>query len=265
MGRATAIALAQAGCTRIALLDINNSGLQETKSLTQKAVSDSSGTSLQIETYTCDVTSESNVQAAYASAKQAFKRIDYAIHCAGIAVWTGPSADCSLESFDKQNAVNYRGLFICSREALRIMRDQTLDNEAYSAANIPPTRAQRGSIVNISSGLALQSQSGIPVYCGAKAAVLALSRTDGIDYALQRIRINAVLPGVVDSAMTNPDPETRKFMLENPVNKATPMRRLGLPEEVADVCVFLAGNRASFVTGAGWAVDGGFSAGYSYA
>jgi len=262
MGRATAIAFAQAGCPHLALLDINAEGLQETKSLTEKAAP--GGTTLQIETYSCDVTSESSVQDAFKSAKEKFHRIDYSIHCAGIAVFTGPSADCSLEAFDKQNSVNYRGLFLCSREALRTMLTQSFDNEAYPHANIPASRAQRGSIVNISSGLALMSQSGIPAYCGAKAGVLALTRTDGIDYATQGIRVNAVLPGIIDTAMTCASPEMRQGMLATAVNQATPMRRFGQPEEVADVCVFLASNKASFVTGAGWSVDGGFGAGYSY-
>ena len=259
MGRATAIALAAAGVSGLALLDINQAGLEETKSVIQKI-----HPSLKVSSFTCDVADESSVMQAYASAKAAFPRIDYAIHCAGIATLQGPSADCSLDNFDKQNNVSYRGLWLCSREALRIMRNQTLDNEAYPSANIPPHRAQKGSIINISSGLALYSQSGIPAYCGAKAGVVAITRSDALDYATQRIRVNSVLPGAVDTPMTNASPEVREWVIANPVKKATPMRRFGTVEEVADVSVFLSGNKASFVTGACWSVDGGFSAGYSY-
>ncbi|KIW72899.1 hypothetical protein PV04_01060 [Phialophora macrospora] len=259
MGRAIALAYAVAGVTGFALLDLNEAGLAETRNLVSKT-----SPSAKVETYKCDVTQESSVISAYTAAKEAFTRIDYAVHCAGIVTFQGPSADCTIEAFDHQNNVNYRGLWLCSREALRIMRGQSLDHEAYPDANIPPHRAQKGSIVNISSGLAVLSQSGIPAYCGAKAGVTALTRSDALDYATQRIRVNCVLPGVVDSPMTNSSPELRQWMYDNPVKKATPMRRFGLPEEIADVCVFLSGNKASFVTGACWSVDGGFGAGYSY-
>ncbi|KIW88581.1 uncharacterized protein Z519_10627 [Cladophialophora bantiana CBS 173.52] len=260
IGRATALAFAQAGCTRLALLDLNEEGLLTTKELIEEAVG--SNTSLKVHVFQCDVSNPDSVTRAYTGAKETFSRLDYAVHCAGV-IFFGRSTDFSLEDFDKQNNVNYRGLWLCSREALRIMRSQSLDCDAYPEAQIPPTRAQRGSIVNISSGLALVSQSNCPAYSGAKAGALAVSRSDGIDYASERIRVNAVLPGIVDSPMTNPDPETRKWLEANPV-QSTPMRRFGLPEEIADVCVFLAGNKASFVTGAGWCVDGGFIAGMAY-
>lgn len=173
----------------------------------------------------------------------------------------GGSADLPVEDFDRQNAINYRGLWLCAREAIKIMRAQALDADAYPAANIPPHRAQRGAIVNISSGLALYAQANSPAYCGAKAGVLALTRSDSIDYVSDKIRVNAVLPGIVETPMTNPNPEVRAWLEAVPVQK-TPMKRFGRPEEIADVVVFLAGNRASFVTGAGWCVDGGFIAGY---
>jgi NAD(P)-dependent dehydrogenase (short-subunit alcohol dehydrogenase family) len=259
MGRATSVALAHAGVSGLALLDLNLSGLEETKSLVHKINS-----AIKIELYTCDVTVESSVISAYTSAKDAFSRIDYAIHCAGVITFQGPSADCALESFDRQTNVNYRGLWLCSREALRVMRTQKLDVEAYPEAGIPPHRAQRGSIVNIASSLALYSISGIPAYCGAKGGVTAITRSDAIDYAAQKIRVNAVLPGVVDSPMTTSDPKTKQMMIDTAVNRSTPLRRFGLPEEIADVCVFLAGNKASFVTGASWTVDGGSSAGHFY-
>lgn len=264
MGRATALAFTQAGCTGLALLDINEAGLSATKDLVQKLEAFPSGTPPKVETYICDVTSETSVHDAYTAAKEALTRIDYAVHCAGIVTFQGPSAICTVESFDKQNGVNYRGVWLCAREALRIMLAQTPDAEAYPEANIAPARAQRGSIVNISSSLALSSQSGIPAYCGAKAAVAAITRSDAIDYATQGVRVNAVLPGVVDSPMTTSDPDTLKWMLENPVAKATPMRRFGQVDEIADVCVFLSSNKASFVTGSSWTVDGGFCAGYVY-
>lgn len=262
IGRATAIAFAEAGCTQFALLDLNEAGLETSKELVTDSITATSPSATPvIATIKVDVTSPESIASAFVAVKTRFTRIDYSVHCAGIITFGGASADCPIEDFDRQNAVNYRGLWLCAREALRVMREQTLDAEAYPNAGISHTRAQRGSIVNISSGLALSSQANSPAYCGAKAGVLALTRSDAIDYAAQRIRVNAVLPGIVDTPITNPTPEIRAWLEANPVQK-TPMKRMGLAEEVADVIVFLASNKGSFVTGASWSVDGGFGAGY---
>ncbi|EXJ95392.1 hypothetical protein A1O1_00513 [Capronia coronata CBS 617.96] len=259
IGRATAIAFAQAGCTKFALLDLNEGGLQETKGLVEQSVS---ATDISVGTYKCDVSSPESVVSAYTAAKEHFTRVDYSVHCAGIIVFGGPSADFPVEDFDRQNSINYRGLWLCCREAIKIMRSQPFDCEAYPDANISSVRAQRGAIVNISSGLALYAQPNCPAYCGAKAGVLALTRCDALDYVADRIRVNAILPGIIDSPMTNPSPEIRAWLESNPVQH-TPMKRFGKPEEIADVAVFLAGNKASLVTGASWAVDGGLLAGYN--
>ncbi|KAL2415684.1 hypothetical protein ABEF94_000623 [Exophiala dermatitidis] len=261
IGRATALSLVQAGCTKLALVDLDESGLEGTKRLLTDTVWPS-GVNPLVRTYKCDVSSPESVVAAYAAAKETFSRIDYSVHCAGIIVFGGPSADLPVEDFDKQNSINYRGLWLCSREAIKIMRSQPLDCEAYPEAEILPFRAQRGAIVNISSALAVYAQPNCPAYCGAKAGVLALTRCDALDYVADRIRVNAVLPGVVDSPMTNPSPEVRAWLEANPVQH-TPMKRFGQPEEIADVAVFLAGNKASLVTGASWAVDGGALAGWN--
>lgn len=261
MGRATAIAFANAGCTRLALLDLNAAGLEETNSLLfQNAISSSLATP-DVLTIVVNVTQPETITAAFNQVQSHFKRIDYSIQCAGIVALTGPSVMCSLADFDRQTATNYRGLWLCTREAIRIMRDQALDCDAYPDANIPPTRAQRGAVVNISSAIAVYSQASSPAYCGSKAAVLAVTRSDAVDYAVDRVRVNAILPGIVNTPMTNPDPKTRAWLEATPVQR-TPMKRFGQPEEVADVAIFLAGTTASFVTGASWAVDGGFIAGY---
>jgi NAD(P)-dependent dehydrogenase (short-subunit alcohol dehydrogenase family) len=178
------------------------------------------------------------------------------VQCAGIITFDSPSADCSLEIFDRENAINYKGLWLCTREVIKIMREQSLDCDAYPGTAIPRYRAQRGSIVSISSGMALRHQRGCPIYSASKAAVLAVSRGDGVDYAADRIRVNSVLPGLVDSPMTAADDKKRQF-LEERVQTLVPWQRFGQPEEVADVCVFLAGNKASYITAAAWHVDGG--------
>lgn len=182
--------------------------------------------------------------------------IHYSVQCAGIALLTGPSSEVSIEDFDFQNAVLYRGLWLCSRAAIDIMRSQPLDCEVYPG--IPQSRSQRGAIINISSTIALLAQNDTPAYSGAKAAILGITRADAVDYAEQRIRVNAVLPALIETPMINPSPEIRA-KIEGAGTAKTPMRRIGIAEEVADPIVFLASNNASYITGASLSIDGGFS------
>ena len=142
-----------------------------------------------IECIHCDVTSPSSITEAYASVKEKLGRIDYGVHCAGIITFGAPSTVASVEDFDRQNNINYRGLWLCSRAAIGIMVGQSLDCDAYPEQGIKSVRAQKGSIVNISSGLARLSMKACPAYCGAKAGVCALTRSDAIDYVEERIRV----------------------------------------------------------------------------
>ncbi|KAJ9602507.1 hypothetical protein H2200_013050 [Cladophialophora chaetospira] len=259
IGQATAIAFARSGCRKIALLDRDESGLAETRTQIL-AITKTNQRPCEVEVIPFDVTSAESVASAYSSIRQKFGRIDYAVQCAGIVVF-GSSTETSIEDFDKAISVNYRGLWLCTRQILQVMTDQTLDAEAFPDANIPSARAQRGSIVNLSSDLAYNAQPNTVAYIGSKGAVTALTRADAMDFVGQKIRVNCVLPGIVDSPMTKPTPEVREW-LENNAVRETPAKRFGLPEEIADVAVFLASNKASFVTGANWAVDGGRLAGH---
>ena len=213
---------------------------------------------LKILTLVCDVTDESSVTAAFNNIRQEFSRLDYAINCAGITLPPSPTDACSMSDFDRTMAVNLRGLFLCAREELRIMKAQPLDSEIYPG--IPTLRGQRGAIVNISSGLAIAAMSNSPAYCSSKAGVLALTRSDAIDYSTHRIRVNAVLPGAIETPMTHTVEAMRKGIEAHAVDVMTPMRRWGKPEEIADTCLFLCSNKASFIQGVSLPVDGGYTA-----
>ena len=261
IGRATAITFAREGCSRFALMDRSALGLQETRDLVSKNLQSAKTSSPDIFIVEVDITSAESVTKAFASIKGHFSRIDYSVQCAGIGSPIIDSVECSLEVFDRQTAVNYRGLWLCTREVIKIMRDQVLDVVAYPEANIPSHRAQRGSIVNISSTLALYAQTFCAPYAGAKGGVLALTRADAMDCISRQIRVNAVLPGLIDTPMTSTSKEDRVWLEEN-VASRVPIRRLGQPEEIADVCLFLTSNKASDVTGQAWGVDGGALGGY---
>lgn len=93
-------------------------------------------------------------------------------------------------------------------------------------------------------------------YCGSKAAVIALTRSDAIDYAKDGIRVNCVCPGVIETPMTGQTPELRERF--RPAVDIAPMKRMGKPAEVADAILFLCSTQASFVQGHALVVDGGY-------
>ncbi|PSN67456.1 3-oxoacyl-reductase, partial [Corynespora cassiicola Philippines] len=258
IGRATALAFATAGCSGLALADVNEEGLEAT----MKLIKDLPGVTCNVQLYTMDVLSLESVQATYKSVRATFGRLDYQVDSHGLRmeqVRVGDSPDVPLESFDYQNNILYRGVWLCHREALRIMRDQTLDCEAYPSAGIHPARAQRGAIVTVNAGQAIAALSGMSTYSAAKSAVLGLVRGAAVDNAKARIRLNAVLPGTVDTTAIKNTGEMSNY-LEDQFVKKTPFQRKGMPEEIADLIVFLASNKASWTSGASYLIDGGVAA-----
>jgi NAD(P)-dependent dehydrogenase (short-subunit alcohol dehydrogenase family) len=130
-------------------------------------------------------------------------------------------------------------------------------------ALLPALRASgRGSIVNIASELALVGHSGYSVYCATKGAVLAWSRALAIELAGQHIRVNAVCPGPVDTALLREEfiTDGKPQEARNAEIAMVPLERLGVPQDIAPVVAFLASDAAAFVTGAAWVVDGGKTA-----
>jgi NAD(P)-dependent dehydrogenase (short-subunit alcohol dehydrogenase family) len=136
-------------------------------------------------------------------------------------------------------AVNVKGTFLGMKAALPLL-----------AAN------GGGTIINMASMASQVVLPGMPAYCASKGAVLQLTRTAAVEYAPAAIRINAICPGAVDTPMLR---RTGQAVVDASV-AATPMGRLARPEEIAALAVFLASDDASYVTGTGLTVDGGYSA-----
>lgn len=171
-------------------------------------------------------------------------RCDVMVNNAGVSRWRA-FAESDDELLDSLLAVNLTAAF-------RITR-----------ALLPALRASgRASIVNIASELALIGQPGYSAYCATKGAVLAWSRALAVELAPSGIRVNAVCPGPIDTAMLNAEFEALGDRVQARADEiaTVPLGRLGTPQDVAAVVAFLASDAAGFVSGAAWTVDGGKTA-----
>lgn len=249
IGAATALALARDGCTGLALCDMNPTLLTSTATTIAKT-----HPNLSIQSYTLNVTSEEQVNTTVAAVHKHFGRIDYLITCAGIAKkHPDGAASASSEDWHRVLDVNLHGTFYVFRAVANIMLAQTPLLSALDGREL-----QRGSIVMISSILGLVAVPMSTAYTASKHAVMGLVKTASEDYAAKGLRINAVCPGYTETPMTMGDEIVRKVMAEK-MQKDVPMRRMGRPEEIAEGCVWLCSGRATFVTGIGLAVDGGYT------
>lgn len=154
--------------------------------------------------------------------------------------------DVSNEDIDRVIDINVKGTYYQLREATRVMKKQ-----------------KSGSIVVVTSGSSVVGHPYNSLYCGSKAAASNMVRALALELAEEGIRVNDVAPGIIDTPM----PRNRAAITDDPdaffaaLAEREPMKRLGTPEEVANVVMFLASKEASFVTGALYTVDGGFLAG----
>lgn len=165
-------------------------------------------------------------------------RIDVLVNNAGIIVYD-PCHDLDPEGWAKVVGVNQTGVFLGMRAVLGQMQKQ-----------------KSGSIINVSS---IWGQAAVPgghVYHATKGAVLMMTRNAAITYVGDGIRVNSVLPGFIDTPLTQAqDPDINDFVVAK-----TPMGRAGTPREIANGCLFLASDESSFMTGADLVIDGGYLA-----
>ncbi|WVR03978.1 hypothetical protein IAU60_000977 [Kwoniella sp. DSM 27419] len=276
IGAAISRAFARAGVNHLILTDLNAKTLQDTVNSVQSPAISSSRRSqhaLQVTAIPGDISSPAFVESLFDRVKGDFGRLDYAVNCAGISGNNKPTPDSTLEDFDKITGVNYRALWLCSKKELEIMREQDM----VERPGFEGLRAQRGSIVNIASQLGVVGRPDAPIYCASKSAVIGLTRADAVDASPHRIRVNAICPGIVLSPMTDntlrpadapetdsANPSGEKKDMQGPMDltesiNIAPMRRMGTPDEIADIVVFLSSEQASFVQGAAWLADGGYT------
>jgi len=191
-----------------------------------------------------DVTRSGDVQAYVKSALDSFGTIDGFFNNAGIEGSIKSIVDCSEEEFDKVIAVNLKGVFLGLKYVLPVM-----------------IAKGRGSIVNTGSLASVRGLPATPAYNAAKHGVLGLTRTATAEVAKTGVRVNTILPGMVNTRLLQSIVGTIfegdvKSGMDFAANVA-PMRRNAEPSEIGEVVVFLLSDRASFVNGVDWPVDGG--------
>lgn len=192
-----------------------------------------------------DVADDDGARAAVAEAVDALGGLDVLVNCAGVA-GRGAVTDIECGEWDRVMRVNVRSIFCMSRHAI-------------------PTIAAGGggSIVNIASQLGLVGVSDSAAYCASKGAVVNLTRAMAIDHAPERVRVNAVCPGPIDTPMLDgyfakgSDPAAERQRFEGMLVTG----RIGDPTEVAEAVAFLASDASSYVVGEAFVVDGGYVAG----
>jgi 2-keto-3-deoxy-L-fuconate dehydrogenase len=236
IGRASAQLFAAQGA-RLALVDRDGAGLAE--------VSASLGTPATHRTLLGDVADAATVTAQAAEVAATFGRIDILLTAAGFSCG-GTVETTTPEDWNAVVAANLGGTYLWARAAVPMMRE-----------------AGGGSIITVASQLALAGGRGNAAYIAAKGAILALTRTMAVDHAADGIRVNALVPGAIDTPLLarglarggDPEGARARSLARHPLG------RFGKADEVAKAALFLASDASSFTTGAAIPVDGGWLAG----
>lgn len=233
LGLATAKAFAQSGAA-VVLADWHEDAVRV-------AADDLSGQGHKVIAIRCDVADDAQVEAMVARTVATFGRLDAAYNNAGVQNVLAETADTTREDYDRVMGINLRGEWSCMRFELQQMRKQG-----------------NGAIVNCSSlgGLIGGAQRGI--YHAAKHGVLGFTKSAALEYAARGIRINAVCPGLIWTAMADQMVAGGQGDALKAMEKIIPMGRVGRPEEIADAVLWLCSDAASYVTGQSISVDGGF-------
>jgi NAD(P)-dependent dehydrogenase (short-subunit alcohol dehydrogenase family) len=188
-----------------------------------------------------DVSKPEDSQAMVAAAVQKFGRLDIGFNNAGIGGEANMVGDYSIEGWLKVINVNLNGVFYCMRYEIPAM-----------------LAGGGGAIVNMSSILGSVAYASAPAYVAAKHGVVGLTRSAGLDYAKKGIRVNAVGPGFIHTPLLAGLESNAEVM--KALEAQHPIGRLGNPEEVAELVIWLSSDKASFITGAYYPVDGGYLA-----
>lgn len=233
IGRATAIAFAREGASVV--IGNRNSAAGEA---VVKVIQDNGGDASFLRT---DVSLEDDVKALVGHAVATYGRLDVAFNNAGIGGAAGPLADQSTDNYDEVMGTNVKGVWMSMKYEIREM-----------------LKTGGGAIVNNSSVGGLVGFAGVGIYSASKHAVMGLTKSAALEYSAHGIRVNAVNPAVIRTPMAEGLAKMRKIKPDD-FSAVHPIGRIGEPEEVAEVVLWLCSEKASFVTGTATCVDGGFT------
>lgn len=233
IGKATAELLSQHGA-KIVIADI----LEEESASTANEIAKNGGEAIAVKT---DVSTKTDVDNLVNATINKFGKIDILINNAGI-YRTAPTENLSEEEWERVLDINLKGYFLCAQAAGKEMIKQ-----------------KYGRVVNISSVAGLGGFSNSAAYCASKAAIILLTKTLAIDWAKYNIRVNAICPGVIKTAMT--DPLLKDTGFQEMIKGRVPLSREGTPEEIAAGVLFLVSDASSYMTGHAMVIDGGWTAG----
>ena len=234
IGKSVATALAEAGAD-VAIVDVNLEGAEAVA----KEIAEATGS--KTIAIRCDVTNQDDVEAMVAKVVDTYGKLDACFNNAGICL-NVPAEEMTYEQWNKVININLNGVFLCATAAGRVMLKQ-------GYGSIINTAFMSGHIVNVP-----QPQCA---YNASKAGVSMLTKSLAVEWAKKGVRVNCISPGYIGTDLTL-NSEALKPLIEK-WNAMAPMGRLGRPEELQSIVVYLAGDTSSFTTGSDIIVDGAFT------
>jgi len=235
MGRTHALALAKAGA-KVVVSDISQEDCQKVVEEIKKA----GGEAIAVK---CDVTKKEEADEMVEKAIEKFGKVDILVNNAGICQFK-PFFELTEEEWDRTLDINLKGYFLCAQAAAKEMAKQ-----------------KSGVIINIASVAMGQQGIGFPNivhYCASKGGIVGMTEALAVELAPYNIRVNAISPGMIETPMIDPvkqDPKAMEGLLAR-----VPLHRVGRPEEVSNLVLFLASDASSYMTGSTVVIDGGWLA-----
>lgn len=234
MGKATAKLFASQGA-KVAVTG-------RTEETGQEVVTEITGEGGEAHYFRLDVSKEDNCKEVVAAVVEKWGKLDILVNNAGVTGADKPTHELTEEEWDQVFDIDAKGVFFMTKHAIPHLKE-----------------SGQGSIVNFSSIYGLVGSHELTPYHAAKGAVTLLTKKDAITYGPDNIRVNSVHPGTILTPLVQKLADENPDYKENQLKKH-PINRLGKPEEVANVILFLASDEASFITGASIPVDGGYTA-----
>jgi NAD(P)-dependent dehydrogenase (short-subunit alcohol dehydrogenase family) len=231
MGRAAAIRFAGEGCA-VVVADLNEEG----GAATVRECKENGGRAIFQKT---NVAAEEDIKAMIERAVSEFGRLDITFNNAGFVGALGPLEEISAESWDSTHAVLLRGVFFGVKHSIPAMR-----------------KSGGGSIISTASIAGMRGGFGPTIYSAAKAGVINLTQCAAVELAKDRIRVNCICPGGIDTPIGG----SRSGRNTESLAQSQPIRRAGQPEDIANMALFLASDESEWITGTSMLVDGGFMA-----